>query len=279
MGWEGHSSRQRVSFLIRFIDLLIVFHGRKTTENYQFKFLPRELDILPRIQHKNIIKVYQIVQVLSNHSCSLYQSHSTHLQFQKINAYCVVMEWAPGGTLADLLRKDGPLGESRVRGLMTPIFKAVEYLHDKNYAHRDMKLENILLDRIGNPKITDFSYVIDVSRASAPGPKGSTLKGLSGTFCGTEPYLSPEILDQKPYNPFLADTWAIGICLFVLTNNTLPFKVCTTVAERHIYSFIIPVRAECNNGRSSNAPKGKGLELSRTYQVDGTVSKSDQRLP
>ena len=135
------------------------------------------------------------------------------------------MEWAPGGTLADTIRRDGPLMESRTRALMTPVFEAVNYLHKLNYAHRDLKLENILLDKRGNPKITDFSYVIDVSKTNSTGADKKGGPGLSVTFCGTEPYLAPEIMNHIPYNPLLTDCWAMGVCLFVLTNNTLPFKV------------------------------------------------------
>lgn len=132
------------------------------------------------------------------------------------------MEWAPGGTLADIIRREGPLRESRVRMLMSPVFDAILYLHNINYAHRDIKLENILLSKRGHPKITDFSYVIHVSSPNSH-PYGGAV--LSTTFCGTEPYLAPEIMTHTPYNPLLSDVWALGVCLFVLTNNTLPFKV------------------------------------------------------
>lgn len=111
----------------------------------------------------NIIKIYEIKK--------------------KGDIVVIYMEFAEGGTLTSLL-KDGAIPESRAKELFRKISMGLAYMHDRKVAHRDLKLENILLDSDGNPKLTDFSYAIVCTKED-----GSPL--LSRTFCGTLPYLAP----------------------------------------------------------------------------------------
>jgi serine kinase len=203
----------------------------KTSENYRQKFLPRELSILRRINHVNICKIYEISQVGDR--------------------IFIVMQYCPRGTIADLLqRNQGPLGESTVRFLFAPTVDAVVYLHSLDIAHRDVKIENILLDHEYTPKLTDFSYscwLNDQHGSLSPYERNWTTAksniGLTGqlktqsrnsrqiqlsmrlnsTFCGTLPYLSPEMIRQYPYDPKKTDVWSLGICLYVMLNDRLPF--------------------------------------------------------
>ena len=84
-------------------------------------------------------------------------------------------------------------------------------------AHRDLKLENILIDGNGTPKITDFSY----TRYCKDESKGKNV--LSETYCGTEPFLPPGVLVNRPYDPVPADVWSLGLCLFYMLNGKKPF--------------------------------------------------------
>lgn len=182
----------------------------KTTDNYRHKFLPRELAILRRVNHDNICKVFEIVQVADR----IY----------------IVMQFCSRGTIADLLqRNSGPFHEPVARFLFGPTVAAVAYLHQNDIAHRDVKIENILLDQNYNPKLTDFSYSCRVRSAESSCKELRSREGgrpkikLNETFCGTLPYLSPEMIKKKAYDAKKTDSWSLGICLYVLLNDRLPF--------------------------------------------------------
>ena len=200
------------------------FHAAKviyidhTSDNYHAKFLPRELNTLAKINHPNIIRLVEIQQVTKY-------------------GFIIIMEFAPGGTLADVLKKEGTLPEARIQFLMVNMFRGVSYLHEQYFAHRDLKLDNVLLSKKGIPKLTDFSYVISCKDTK------TGAKVLSQTFCGTEPYLAPEIARNEPYEPIPSDIWSTGVCLYLLMNRRFPFPTEDTdemlgkMMRREYYSF------------------------------------------
>lgn len=192
----------------------------KTSDNYKQKFLPRELNILRKINHVNICKIYEIIQISDR--------------------IFIVMQFCAKGTIADLLQKNGPLSEPLTRHLFVPTVDAIVYLHSLDLAHRDIKVENILLDHEYSPKLTDFSYsVYTGDRANNKDNLRTTTKALGNnnnnkqtnltriqlneTFCGTLPYLSPEMIRQFPYDSKKTDVWSLGICFYVMLNDRLPF--------------------------------------------------------
>jgi len=89
----------------------------------------------------------------------------------------------------------------------------VNYCHSKNIVHRDLKLENILLDESRNIKIIDFGFSIAI-----PYDKKLSI------FCGTPSYMAPEIVDKKDYFGPPVDVWALGIVLYVMACGVFPFK-------------------------------------------------------
>lgn len=91
------------------------------------------------------------------------------------------------------------------------------YIHDHDVAHRDLKSENILLDKFKNVKLTDFGF----SRDCFDHRTGRGV--LSETYCGSAAYVAPEVLRSVPYNPRLSDIWSLGVVLYVMVNNILPF--------------------------------------------------------
>ena len=100
----------------------------------------------------------------------------------------------------------------------TQISDALKFTHEElHMAHRDIKIDNMLLNDQNIAKLTDFGFAKDVWDE-----KENKVK-LSETFCGTEPYYSPQIVAHKPYNPFCADVWAMGVVLFCMLNNKFPF--------------------------------------------------------
>lgn len=96
--------------------------------------------------------------------------------------------------------------------LFSQIVSAVHYAHSLNCVHRDLKLENILLDKKGNAKLTDFGFTREcVSKSSLE------------TICGTTVYMAPELTQRKPYDGFKIDIWSLGIILYTMINGTMPF--------------------------------------------------------
>ncbi len=105
-----------------------------------------------------------------------------------------------------------PLDVSLVRKWASQLCDAVSYLHDRDIAHRDLKLENLLLDTSNNIKLTDFGFV-----------KGNSSQALSKTFCGSRSYASPEILKGVAYQPTKADVWAATSIIYIIATGRMPF--------------------------------------------------------
>lgn len=103
--------------------------------------------------------------------------------------------------------------EIDAKKIFKQIVMGLDYLHQNNIAHRDMKLENILLDANMNVKIIDFGFSLETS-------PDKTLD----TFCGTPSYMAPELASKRNYYGNHIDIWAAGILLYVLLAGYFPFK-------------------------------------------------------
>ncbi|ULT89703.1 hypothetical protein L5515_008097 [Caenorhabditis briggsae] len=132
--------------------------------------------------------------------------------FQEQWHLCFVMEFANGGELFTHLRKCGTFPESRARFYGAEIVMAIGYLHLNNVVYRDMKLENLLLDKDGHIKIADFGLCKEEIKF---GDKTST-------FCGTPEYLAPEVLEDNDYGRCV-DWWGVGVVMYEMMCGRLPF--------------------------------------------------------
>ncbi|XP_059612085.1 serine-rich adhesin for platelets isoform X2 [Phlebotomus argentipes] len=152
----------------------------------------REVQIMSSVQHPNIIHIYEV--------------------FENREKMVLVMEFAAGGELYDYLSERKVLSEEEARRVFRQIATAVYYCHKHKICHRDLKLENILLDENGNAKIADFglSNVFDEQR-------------LLATFCGSPLYASPEIVKGTPYQGPEVDCWSLGVLLYTLVYGAMPF--------------------------------------------------------
>ncbi|CAL1542745.1 unnamed protein product [Lymnaea stagnalis] len=123
------------------------------------------------------------------------------------------MDYAQGGELYDYLNKMGKLSEVEARRIFRQIVSAMHYCHENGIVHRDLKLENIILDDEGNVKIADFGLSNYYSL-------NNTLK----TFCGSPLYASPEIVNGRPYHGPEVDVWSLGVILYTLVYGAMPFE-------------------------------------------------------
>jgi serine/threonine-protein kinase Chk1 len=135
----------------------------------------------------------------------------------------IAMELAEGGDLFDKIEADEGVGEDIAHVYFSQLISAVSFMHSKGVGHRDIKPENMLLTSDGNLKIADFGL------AALFEYKGT--RKLSTTFCGSPPYIAPEVITCSTrgqnkgsgYHPDLVDIWSCGIVLFVLLAGNTPW--------------------------------------------------------
>uniref|UniRef100_A0A8C5Q6Y5 non-specific serine/threonine protein kinase n=1 Tax=Leptobrachium leishanense TaxID=445787 RepID=A0A8C5Q6Y5_9ANUR len=132
--------------------------------------------------------------------------------FQTSDRLCFVMEYANGGELFFHLSRERVFTEDRARFYGAEIVSALEYLHSRNVVYRDIKLENLMLDKDGHVKITDFGLCKEGIT------DGATMK----TFCGTPEYLAPEVLEDNDYGRAV-DWWGLGVVMYEMMCGRLPF--------------------------------------------------------
>ncbi|CAG0919864.1 unnamed protein product [Notodromas monacha] len=170
---------------------------RKASKSYATKFLPRELAIIRSINHPNLVKVKQIVDLGP--------------------LVCVFMEYGCQGDLLDYVQKSGPIFDPEARGIFKQIVTALAYLHGRGIAHRDLKCENVIRFPDGVIKLTDFGFARGFLNP------GTGLPMLSSTFCGSVAYAAPEILQALPYDPTKYDMWSLGCILYIMMTARMPF--------------------------------------------------------
>ena len=153
----------------------------------------KEVKILKKMRHKNII------QLLDNFETN------KHIIF--------VMELCSGGDLLNYVRKRRKLTEDYGKVLFKQILEALQYWHKLNILHRDIKLDNIILDSEGVIKVGDFG----VSKIINP-------KATMYDQWGTPAYIAPEILKDKGYKGFGIDVWSAGVVLYAMLYGTVPFR-------------------------------------------------------
>lgn len=128
--------------------------------------------------------------------------------FQDDSNIFIVIEYLPNGSLQDLVKQMGYLEESIAKKYIYQLLLTVEYLHNFQVMHRDIKAENILLDINHDIRLVDFSMSVEL--------------GNSSSICGSPAYMAPEMISGNKYDE-RADVWSIGILLFYLIKGHFPF--------------------------------------------------------
>jgi serine/threonine-protein kinase len=139
--------------------------------------------------------------------------------------YYIAMEYVEGETLKDLIRRRGRLSGNESVAVTTQLLAAVDFAHRSGIVHRDIKPQNVMLDRSGTVKVMDFG----IARA---GDSGMT---EAGSILGTAQYLAPEQAKGYPVDE-RSDLYSVGVCLYEMLTGTVPFKgdSAVTVALKHV---------------------------------------------
>ncbi|KAG1233898.1 hypothetical protein G6F68_003087 [Rhizopus microsporus] len=127
----------------------------------------------------------------------------------------IVLEYAEGGELFEYIYRQKYLQEAEARRLFAQLVSSIYYMHEKNIVHRDLKLENILLDAQGNLIVTDFGFANQFSPITGD---------LMSTSCGSPCYAAPElVMTGNLYSGRATDIWSSGVILYAMLCGYLPF--------------------------------------------------------
>ncbi|KVH92245.1 serine/threonine-protein kinase SAPK2-like [Cynara cardunculus var. scolymus] len=174
-----------------------------------------ELYAVKYIERGNKIDEHVEREILNHRSLK----HPNIIRFKEVllteTHLAIVMEYASGGELFDRISSAGRFSEDEARFFFQQLISGVRYCHSMQICHRDLKLENVLLDGSSTPrlKICDFGY-----------SKSSVLHSQPKSTVGTPAYIAPEVLSRKEYDGKIADVWSCGVTLYVMLVGAYPFE-------------------------------------------------------
>lgn len=177
------------------------------------KMLTREIATMESIHHPNIIRLYEVVETYSK----------IHL----------VMEYASGGELFNKITTGGKIAENEAKYLFAQVISAVQFMHDHDFIHRDIKAENVFCAGPGLVKLGDFGFSTQLTEG-----RGQQLN----TFCGSPPYAAPELFRDESYLGAPVDIWALGVLLYFMVTAQMPFKAQTVATlKKHILEGVFSI--------------------------------------
>ena len=160
----------------------------------EFELLQREVSLIKSMDHPFIAMFYEAVDDDKN--------------------FYLVQELVENGNLLDYINNCKGLSESQASHIFIQLISVLDYLHNvRHVVHRDLKAENVLLDRNNNIRLVDFGLSKAFTRDDP----------FLKTTCGSPAYVAPEIIREQPYTAS-ADIWSAGILLYAMTVGQLPFN-------------------------------------------------------
>ncbi len=182
--------------------------NKQSLDNENKRKIFYETGLMKQLNHPNVTRILEL--------------------FETEKYILLIMEYINGGNLFSFVKKRRKLSEKTSKFLFKQIILGIKYIHSMNIVHRDIKLENILIDIKNNIKICDFGI-----------SKILTIKNQKlYDQCGTPMYMAPEIFlsnKEKGYDPYPIDLWSAGIALYIMLSGTLPFSAKGEVNEKEKY--------------------------------------------
>ena len=211
------------------------FNKAKNNEDNKNKII-YETNLMKRLNHPSIVKILEM--------------------FDTDKYLLIIMEYINGGNLYSFVKKRRKLTEKTAKFLFYQIIQGIKYMHSRGVVHRDIKLENILIDLNNNVKICDFGIGKFQSNPS------TTSSWILHEQCGTPMYIAPEILlstKEHGYEAFPVDLWSSGIALYIMLSGTLPFTLDNNVQNN-------------NNFEEANRKQNNELQYAIIHQDPNPIS-------
>uniref|UniRef100_A0A0D9VTE5 non-specific serine/threonine protein kinase n=1 Tax=Leersia perrieri TaxID=77586 RepID=A0A0D9VTE5_9ORYZ len=201
-----------------------ILDKEKVQKNRLAEQIRREICTMKLVRHPNVVRLFEVMG-------------------SKARIF-IVLEYVTGGELFEIIETNGRLKEEEARKYFQQLINAVDYCHSRGVYHRDLKLENLLLDASGNLKVSDFGLSALTEQVKAD--------GLLHTTCGTPNYVAPEVIEDRGYDGAAADIWSCGVILFVLLAGFLPFEDDNIIS---LYKKISEAQFTCPSWFSAGAKK------------------------
>merc|ERR1712079_970313 len=183
--------------------LVTLVEDENTQKRYALKAI-RKCDIVEHAQNEHVVNEKNIMLALNTEfCCRLYKTYK-----DKYRIY-FLLEACTGGELFTLLRKNRVFKEEAARFYSSCVIAAFDHMHSLNIIYRDLKPENLVIDRQGYAKLTDFGFA-------------KVVEGKTSTVCGTPDYLAPEIIIGRGHGKGV-DWWTLGILVYEFLNGAPPF--------------------------------------------------------
>jgi len=153
----------------------------------------REISLLKKIDHPFIAQLFEVIETE--------------------RAYYLIMEYASNGNMLEFVNRNGRINENIARRYFAQLLSSLDYLHNQQYvAHRDLKAENVMLDKYNNIRLIDFGLSNVFSRSEP----------ALNTSCGSPAYAAPEMIRGLQYTK-AADIWSLGVLLYAMIVGKLPY--------------------------------------------------------
>ena len=216
----GHGAFGKVNIALHVLSghIVAIKSFNKKKNIFSLNKIKNEIKIMSKLRKSNnIVKLFEF--------------------FETNDYYCLVMENVVGGNLLNTINKMNKIPENLSKIIFKQLILTLKYIHSNNIVHRDIKPDNILLDLNNTIKLCDFGVSKIISKGE-----------LTDDSCGTPAFIAPEILLEKPYNPYATDIWSCGVVLYVMITGFFPFRgISETQLHENILKGVYPKPINISN--------------------------------